>query len=81
MAPLVFVAGNHEDFIYLDERRQLVADAGPVSIDAYQQIHWLPWATTWTFAVRGCELRIAGLGGLPKLSRARTRLCNAPSDT
>lgn len=61
--PLIFVAGNHEDFGFLAaEARRWSGE--PVPVDAYGGIRFLPWGATWTFAANGCSLRIGGLGGI-----------------
>ena len=61
-AETVFIRGNHEDFIFLDEVSR--GATGPVPVDAFGRIAYLPNGRAFTFTRRGISLRIAGLGGV-----------------
>jgi Icc-related predicted phosphoesterase len=66
--PILFVAGNHEDFAYLQECRK----AGPVPgmphtfpVDCYRRIHCIDNGHIAPLrGADGCQLRVAGLWGV-----------------
>src|SRR6185437_8365323 len=50
-ADLVFIKGNHEDFLFLADRASGAHE--PVPFDAFGRIRYLPSGARWTFARRG----------------------------
>ncbi len=61
-APMFFIKGNHEDFIYLDEISS--GRTSPVAVDPYQMIHYLPNGWCGLVDVGDKTLKIASLGGI-----------------
>jgi hypothetical protein len=61
-APLVFVRGNHEDFVFLAD----VAAGGepPQPTDPYQKILYLPNGARFTFRRGALALAVGALGGI-----------------
>lgn len=78
-APLVFVAGNHGDFRFLEDAAHGY-EGEPVPVDAYGRIRFLPWGAAWTFSADGLSLRVGGLGGIepPEGRRAVQRDTELP---
>jgi hypothetical protein len=61
-ADMVFIRGNHEDFIYLSELDGI--DRGPVPVDAFEKILYLKSGVPFVFEKNGHSVCIAGLGGI-----------------
>lgn len=61
-ADTFFIRGNHEDFVYLDEVAR--GAKGPVPVDAFERIHYLPNGQRFELSRRGATLRVAALGGI-----------------
>lgn len=61
-ADTVFIRGNHEDFVFLDEVAR--GAAGPAAVDAFGRIAYLPSGVPLALTGRGVTLRVAGLGGV-----------------
>ncbi len=61
-APVVFVRGNHEDHVWLDQREKL-ADGPTFPIDAAERVHCLRTGMPWAFnAPDGTSLTVLGIG-------------------
>lgn len=61
-ADTVFIKGNHEDFIFLDEMSHGARE--PVPVDCYERVKFLPSGQVFSFERRGITLRVGGLGGV-----------------
>ena len=61
-ADTFFIRGNHEDFVYLDEIAR--GAKGPVAVDPFERIHYLPNGQRYELTRRGATLRVAALGGI-----------------
>ncbi|MEM8533151.1 MAG: metallophosphoesterase [Chloroflexota bacterium] len=58
---MVFVRGNHEDHVWLDQLEQQTK--GPVfPVDAYQRVYCLKTGMLYSFCVDGVELHVLGIG-------------------
>ena len=62
-APVLFVGGNHEDYVYLDACRS-ASEHLPVPVDEEARLRWIPHGTVVELATSAGPIRIAGLGGI-----------------
>ncbi|MEW6207442.1 MAG: metallophosphoesterase [Acidobacteriota bacterium] len=63
--PLIFIPGNHEDFIFLDEREQSSpANEAIYSVSEDGRISALKSGRIWTFECAGERARVAGISGV-----------------
>jgi hypothetical protein len=72
--PLIFIAGNHEDFYFLEERDHAAPQGEatyPVSDDGL--IRALRSGRIWTFSADGARVRIAGISGIAGGSQKKSR--------
>lgn len=59
--PMIFVRGNHEDHIWLNELEQ--AEEGPIfPIDVYQRVFHLKTGLPWTFQQGSEQITVLGIG-------------------
>jgi len=64
---VVFIPGNHEDFVMLDEREKAARpDQSTYSVSNDGRIHALRSGRVWTFAMEGEAIRVAGISGIAR---------------
>lgn len=66
-APMLFIKGNHDDFLWLEQIQR--GSTAPVPVDPYGKIQFLPSGMPYTFTKDGCSLTVLGLGGNAKAGR------------
>src|SRR5262249_43926149 len=59
--PMIFVRGNHEDHVWLDELEQQSRDA-IFPVDVYQRVYNLKTGLPWTFQTHNEHITILGIG-------------------
>lgn len=59
--PMIFVRGNHEDHIWLDEL-ELQSEGTIFPVDAYQRVYNLKTGLPWTFQKDNEQIAVLGIG-------------------